>query len=79
MANICQDCIHGNHEVPGHILCECACHMNPVCDFCGSCLIEDNEIKNGLHFACVELMNDSIEISLAARAEEPNGRYPWEL
>lgn len=47
---ICDDCTHGNHEIVGHILCECSCHGNPV----------------------------SVELSLATRAEEPNGRYPWE-
>lgn len=75
MANICSDCIHGNHEVPGHILCECFCHMNPVCDFCGGVLIFG---ELGVHDACQEPLNDSIELSMLERANEPNGRYPWE-
>ena len=78
-ANICQDCIHGNHEIAGHILCECACHMNPACSYCGSCLIEDCEIKCGVHAICQEPFNESIALSAEARADEPNGRYPWEL
>lgn len=77
-ANICSDCTHGNHEIAGHILCECSCHGNPVCDFCGACLIEDGEIAVCVHSVCQEPMNDSIELSAQARSEEPNGRYPWE-
>ena len=56
---ICDDCMHGRHEVLGHNDCECACHNNPTCFICGnnlgvgifedahdSCLIDYNNQKS---------------------------------
>ena len=75
---ICVDCIKGHHEILGHRDCLCVCHNNPQCVFCGEILL-GTDVKDGLHSICVEPMNDAIELSAIERAQEPFGRYPWEL
>lgn len=55
MTIICDDCMNGNHEIAGHILCECPCHNNSTCFVCGACIILDHEIKDiGAHLKCYE-------------------------
>jgi len=64
-ANICIDCMKGHHEISGHDDCECSCHNNPLCIFCGRAMKNDTE---QLHIECIEPYNDSVAF----------GSYPWE-
>jgi len=73
---ICDDCMHGQHEVIGNSTCQCACHNNPACFVCGECLILPFEIQSsGCHAKCEDLYNEQEATRVA---NEPFGRYPWE-
>jgi hypothetical protein len=74
--NICKDCMNGHHEIIGHNDCDCICHMNPKCDYCGLVLTDELSIAAMLHNECV----DSFEESQLPEyhQNEPFGRYPWE-
>jgi hypothetical protein len=57
--NICQDCMHGAHEIIGHPECECSCHNNPECWICGKVLLGIDDIKDGSHLNCLQDYNDA--------------------
>ena len=52
---ICDDCMHGHHDVAGHKDCECICHNNPQCFVCGHNLATLDDIKAGSHAECLRV------------------------
>ena len=55
---ICDDCMHGHHQVIGHDDCECVCHGNPQCWICGHNLIDDGDRIVGHHEVCMSMIKD---------------------
>ncbi len=56
---ICNDCMHGHHEVLGHETCECICHNNPQCFVCGHNLLTDGDKRADSHISCLNSFNDA--------------------
>ena len=57
---ICDDCMHGRHEVLGHSDCDCICHNNPTCFICGHVLLDSKVDSHEMdsHISCLNNYND---------------------
>lgn len=61
---ICSDCMNGHHEIMGHKDCECSCHGNPICFYCGKPSIVD-------HKECEDFFYEM-------QLDNADHRYDWE-